>query len=199
MRHGVHKTDAGDTEYQVRAEHQDPRQHLGLIYRNAENLGRVFECEPCEFFGAAYLAMVDAVRTWNHTKGCRFSTHAMEALKFRTYKTVMKEKGKKHREKTTNGVRTRAWVDPLGTKSLSSVGEIGVRDSGVDHAAETQRKMEEVLQIAAEVSPLHGVEAIWMMARGVGDRQIGIATGRGLRYAKWLRMEIKDRLDGGAA
>lgn len=180
-------------ELRARSVDQDPRNHMGLIYRNAANLARTFECEPAEFVGAAYIAMTEAVRTWDPSKGYRFSTHAMSALKFRTYKTVMTDKGRVR--------RTHGWSDGIATRSISAGEEdlqIGVRDGSLEAreaAEEKARKMEEMLAIAAEIS-VCGAEAIQMMARGVSDEQVGRALGYGRRYAEWLRREIRNKLAG---
>lgn len=181
-------------ELQVnRAEIQDPRDHVGLVWLNAERMGRRFETEPGEFAGESYLSMVEAVRTWDHTKGCRFSTHAMTSLKFRTYKAVMYERGKRRRDTITAGVRERSWVDPLATKTLHA--NIPAR-SDPEPDTDARRMLDEVLEIAAEVSPQYGAEAIRMMVSGKRDGDIVSALGMGKRTLWWLRGEIRNRLKG---
>lgn len=172
---------------------QDPRDHVGLVWLNAERMGRVFETDAAEFAGESYLSMVEAVRTWDHSKGFRFSTHAMPALKFRTYRAVMYERGKRMRDKIVSGGRERCWVDPLGSKKLYA--NIPA-SSDPEPDTDSKRKLEEVLEIAAEISPWHGAETVRMMANGVDDEQIGAAIGQSPRYARWLRAEIKSRLSG---
>lgn len=172
---------------------QDPRDHIGLVWQNAEKLGRVFECEPAEFAGAAYLSMVEAVRTWDHRKGYRFSTHAAKALKYRTYGTVMRELGRRHKDTIKSGRRIRVWVDPFGLKMLTA--NIPARsDSEPD--TDARRMLDEVLEIAAEVSPQYGAEAIRMMVAGKRDGDIVAALGMGKRTLWWLRGEIRNRLKG---
>jgi hypothetical protein len=173
--------------------HQDPRDHIGLVWLNAERMGRVFETEAGEFAGASYLAMVEAVRTWDHTKGHRFSTHAMPAMKFRAYKTVMYEKGKRRRDTITAGKRERTWVDPLATKTLQA--NVPARTSP-EPDTDARRMLDEVLDIAAEVSPRYGAEAIRMMVAGKRDGDIVAALGMGNRTLWWLREQIKKRLAG---
>lgn len=177
-----------------RAEIQDPRDHVGLVWLNAERMGRRFETEPGEFAGESYLSMVEAVRTWDHSKGCRFSTHAMPSLKFRTYKAVMYERGKRRRDVITAGGRERTWVDPLRSEKIYE----DIPDRREMHDDTDARKMlDTVLEIAAEVSPWHGVESVRLMANGVDDEQIGRAIGQSWRYARWLRKEIKERIARG--
>lgn len=188
-------------ELRARSAHQDPRHHMGLIYREAAKIGRALDGETGEYLGAAYLAMTEAVRTWDARKGYRFSTHACAALKFRTYRSAMEDRGRR-RDKD------RGWHDPLGTTSMDAGrdgGQIDIAarsvDDGDDHNAAEVRahRMNELLQLAAEISPKHGAEAIQMLARGVGDKRVGEILGRGPRYVQWLKIRIKMALAGEVA
>lgn len=177
-----------------RAAHQDPRHHLGLVYMAAGRLGNVLGCDPNELIGDSYIAMTDAVRTWNPDKGFTFATHATTALKFRLYGAEMKARGR-----VRVGDKGHRWSDPLGLKFQGENfermhGRWSDDDTLPAREARTLDGLQRAVDQAEAIVPGRGGEIMRLLARGLSQRQVGMALGVSRAYINRVFNQILEGL-----
>lgn len=185
--------------FDVYAQEQNPADHLGLVYMAAGRMANAMKGERDDFIGPAYIALVESIQTWDASKGHRFSTHAMKAIRFKAYGMTKKDAGYR-----------RDWRDRYGwVKEAKSItnrdGEdldIGTPDPLDAIADEEQRhadnefRINKLVGIAYTISPQFGPRAVLMMAKGIQDKEIARKLGRGKAWPTWLRMQIRRVLNG---
>jgi len=177
----------------------DPRDHLGLVFKAAQDLSTSLRCDRDELLGDAYLAMCEAIRTFKPEKGFRFSTHAVPAVRFRLYALTMQACGKRRTRIrcTTDAAALRrgrdVWVQD--EHPSEHVAELARTRKSADPGPDRDR-MAELLRIAEEVSPNSGPQCIRLLARGVPQERASKIVGKKHWFAKWLLWQIRLRLSG---
>jgi len=185
-----------------RKSHQNPPDHLGLVFQAAAKLARTLDCDTNELIGDAYLSMVEAARTFQPKKGFRFSTHATTALKFRLYKAAMEDRGRKRDNSAKARAEGRPFRDPLGLSFQSDNIAQGFVHGALNGTYDQDAGEREERTLAGERAHALGrkarrlsaqvEEVLQLVGRGLNQTQVANAMGISRQRVSQIVEEIRE-------
>lgn len=174
-----------------RAVVQYPNDHLGIVRNAANQLGKITKTDADEHIGAAYLAMVNAARTWDASKGFQFSTHATKALKFQTFESFKRDCGYKFQRR---GKKGRFETVFSHVENIEAFMRLAHFDDAYGEDETSAKLLTQIIKAAKSVSPKCGEEAVMLMARGVHPTVASLTVGKTKKFCYYLIVEIEKRM-----